>query len=66
MSDVINTDFNKSSREENRERRKTRHGELNNKLTRSISLDSSHSGISDTCKKIKMTASNDEVNDVIT
>ncbi|XP_050421403.1 TATA-binding protein-associated factor 172 [Adelges cooleyi] len=63
LSDVINTDFNKSSREENRERRKTRHGELNNKLTRSISLDSSHSGISDTCKKIKMTASNDENND---
>lgn len=63
MSEVINIkpDIDKSSRETNVNSRKTRQAELNNKLVKSVSLDTSCIGTSDSHKKIKLTDTNDEV-----
>lgn len=63
MSDIvkIDPDIDKSSRETNCDRRKVRQAELNNKLTRSVSLDTGCTGTSNAYKKIKLTDNYEEV-----
>lgn len=63
MSEVvkIDPDIDKSSRETNCDRRKARQAELNNKLVRSVSLDSDYTGTSNSNKRMKLNDNNEEV-----
>lgn len=63
MSEVvkIDPDIDKSSRETNCDRRKARQAELNNKLVRSVSLDSGFTGTSNSNKRMKLNDNNEEV-----
>lgn len=63
MSDVVklDPDIDKNLRKINCDRRKAHLAELNT-VVKSESLDADYTGASNSCKKIKLTEINDEVN----
>lgn len=65
MSDVVklNPDIDKSSQETNCDRQKAQQDDM--KLARSVSLDVSYTGTSNSFKKIKLMDCNNEVNPTI-